>query len=699
MKNLIIFSAFLSFNLATAQHWEKFSSLVSVGHTESLLTSKNEIFILTATNKIYRSNDLGGSWTSLQNGILNSNCSSNTILKESPKGEIFLYYDCFLYKLEGNTSTWSLLNSNTNLDLTDFEISSNNRIYATNASHFYYSENGGIDFVAQSSFNNLNSKVYLFGNNNNFIVNDNSSGTSFTLYSFNDDGSNLKSFTTIGGFALTYSSKTNRLFFSAGGMLHYTIDRGRTKIKIEDPVLKCNKIKHIQLMKNGEMIAICDEGIYNSTNDGLNWKRLSIIPTSDYPIDNSKLHYNGNRIFLWNYSNETFIMDSLNNVKEMKLPESNGNFIQVIQKNQIILVESYDNNWFLSKDNGLNWFNATKTLPSSQRMNGNRIILLPNNRLLLCSRNGITKISDDFAKSWVNTSIPSGSFGFHKILASSTGKLIGIDLFGDLYESSNSGISWSKAPIKLPKSSTLFSDLTEISSNDILHNISDDSLHYSLDLGLTWSSFPQNEIYLQYSFLSKTNTLYWTTRNTLDRNIYLKYTNNFGITADSLILSTTQHIVDDENYFISRFDKDDYISIFNVITREYQEMELPKIDNPDSYINTIYKGKDNHIYLCFRNGGIYRSNFTINTNNYKRSQSDKITIYPNPAHDYINFILHNELKHSFISINILDYNGKSLIECLDANLSLNILTLEKGIYVAIIKDQYGKLHTKSFVVN
>jgi hypothetical protein len=76
------------------------------------------------------------------------------------------------------------------------------------------------------------------------------------------------------------------------------------------------------------------------------------------------------------------------------------------------------------------------------------------------------------------------------------------------------------------------------------------------------------------------------------------------------------------------------------------------------------------------------------------------SIFPNPANDYLNLILPEEQRNTFLNIRIVDVMGKTLFHSITDNNSLDISYLQSGIYFIIISSADGNFRsTVKFLKN
>lgn len=101
--------------------------------------------------------------------------------------------------------------------------------------------------------------------------------------------------------------------------------------------------------------------------------------------------------------------------------------------------------------------------------------------------------------------------------------------------------------------------------------------------------------------------------------------------------------------------------------------------------NTILVTTKNYVYVSLNNGNIYRS--TMHSTSIKKVKKQwSISVYPNPANEYIEMTLPNELKNAVITI--LDLKGAVLQEqtVKTAVSHINISGLIPGCYVVRVSN-------------
>jgi hypothetical protein len=103
--------------------------------------------------------------------------------------------------------------------------------------------------------------------------------------------------------------------------------------------------------------------------------------------------------------------------------------------------------------------------------------------------------------------------------------------------------------------------------------------------------------------------------------------------------------------------------------------------NPHYQLNTYHDGYyENEVFPV-----------SINENNSKLS----VSIYPNPVNDEVKILAENISSIEITSINGQIVLAKSIINKNQA--TLNLSSLKKGIYLAVIKSENGLVATKKIV--
>lgn len=96
--------------------------------------------------------------------------------------------------------------------------------------------------------------------------------------------------------------------------------------------------------------------------------------------------------------------------------------------------------------------------------------------------------------------------------------------------------------------------------------------------------------------------------------------------------------------------------------------------------------------------------FTVgNTNVYDRNGSLQLTLYPNPAQDQLHVQFDQAFKEASISLQILDLNGKILIDQLlesqNKDIRINISTIQNGTYLLRMNNGKEMMHAKFIVIH
>lgn len=102
-------------------------------------------------------------------------------------------------------------------------------------------------------------------------------------------------------------------------------------------------------------------------------------------------------------------------------------------------------------------------------------------------------------------------------------------------------------------------------------------------------------------------------------------------------------------------------------------------------VTAVYQGGEESEPAIFKVGGTY-----LNVN---ETLENKISIFPNPAKDVLNF------SEAFSNIKISDASGKLIIQNLKPEKSLNISKLTKGVYFVSAVTKSGKTVNLKFVKN
>ncbi|MBS1781025.1 MAG: T9SS type A sorting domain-containing protein [Bacteroidetes bacterium] len=109
--------------------------------------------------------------------------------------------------------------------------------------------------------------------------------------------------------------------------------------------------------------------------------------------------------------------------------------------------------------------------------------------------------------------------------------------------------------------------------------------------------------------------------------------------------------------------------------------------------NTILVTANNYVYVSLNNGNIYRSNIhTTGIKNIKKYGA--VSVYPNPANEYIDIVTPNDQKN--VSIAILDMTGSIVIKQIaqTSTSRINISSIPTGCYIVHVSNSEGSATTR-----
>ena len=396
---------------------------------------------------LFRSVDEGKTWESFDKGIYSTRCLKVKEFLSAPDSSLYMLTQDDVYILRPHSEVWHKAKININHwdDFNDISINPDGHLYIGGFKAIYRSTDNGENF--DKIINKGGHQVFLStnGNNNNFVVL--SRGASYSLYSFDDDGSNFKkiNISNLWIFGLLYDSTSQKLFMYTFKGLYVSDNKGQTweKIHIADHY-------HPDLMvmsPEGIIYSLSSREIYTSSDHGVSWTK---IQSNDH-LD--KLNYRTvlfvddklliflKRSWYFNDFQVALTNKDFSTLEKIKINIKQPDIVHISKDlNGTMYAKTYPNSFLKSNDDWVTWDtiklnNNQNILELTHNKNGNLFAISSNNKVYKSTDSGIT---------WTDISPQNNYiFGFNNIAISPEGKLF---LSGDfeLYISSDAGETWEK---------------------------------------------------------------------------------------------------------------------------------------------------------------------------------------------------------------------------------------------------------------
>jgi uncharacterized repeat protein (TIGR01451 family) len=480
-----------------SQNWKSLDGPTGVKIVYSVITQEsNEILVLTASDQVFLSEDSGINWQEISTGIITAQNSVNGKIAESLDGKIFMYLGKNFYQYDGSNRNWILRKSN--IELLDFTIGTNGYIYGGSRSEFYISQDDGLNFDKKADWSTSDLQFICKGSNTNYVLR--SVGHSYTIFSFDDDGTNLN---PLGGLlysdAFVYHQQSDNFVNVSYGQMYLTKDKGLNWIKLKIAGFESEYLRFILERPDGSLLAIGSH-FFISIDGGLSWQ---IEP--GYSSNNGVIRYASitkNLDVLTGNLFTGFLTQPTGIKHELSIPINKPTITDFTSFGETGLVCVANGKTQFSLDDGVSWKTLREDIPvfSSGLENidryGNYYVF----------GNDSLRIFNFLTENLKVQTYPFYPFvNYENSLVTQAGKLI-IENNSDYYISHDKGMTWiqfnTDYPIRLANANC--------SATDVLYVATQDSIHYSLDYGVTWAGFEAFGVDdFQYIFLSRNNVFYW----------------------------------------------------------------------------------------------------------------------------------------------------------------------------------------------
>jgi len=402
---LLIFS--ILSNIVIAQDfWQPLNGPIGVDLNAFGIDASDNYYITIDGNKrIFRSTDRGQNWEVFEEGIIDNSIFStwsNFIL--SPDSSLFLVDYNVLYVLRPQSDIWEKIESGVN-EIYDLSINPKGEIFIISEDGIFKSSNQGNDFQQIIQKKWTNGKISTYGKDKNFIL-DNGKD----IYSFNDDGSNLKQINNPDSDLYTYTPPlydhiSDKLFFVGTFYFWVSNDMGLTwdVINVGDGewiyYVKIHKDK-IYAYSENRLLFLSDDG-GNSWTQKLDYSKYdrSGIKSLKFTKDNKILIQTYSKNWYTKYPLASFDMNSTSleevtfNIKQAPHYSIKKN------KNGLMYVNIRYSKHYLSFDDLVTWKEITLNDDSKFLI---RVLLTEENILYAIDSDYKIQKSEDLGVSWID---------------------------------------------------------------------------------------------------------------------------------------------------------------------------------------------------------------------------------------------------------------------------------------------------------
>ncbi len=371
MKKILVFVFVIFIGNVVNGQWVQLNSFSTSG-TVSSIVLMNDTMIISGTDSIWDS--YIGTYISTNHGFTWSSKNTSLRLTSLPliKDGNSLYagtwgQGVFLSSNKGNS--WTAKNNGIlyNLSVTDL-IANNNELFVTGNGGFYNSTNGANLWQSISGpFNTVPSTIIKIGNK--IIINAYIQNSEMLFYSTNNgiNWTNLN-FPALYTHVNRFSFCNNILLASNGinlnsECLYVSSDTGNTWVAANGLNDHGLNFSYSSIAVNGVLYVTTENGVYKSTDNGLNWMNTGLINTRCLAIIGDTI-YAGTRQGLWKRSISEIATITPVNIST----QPTDSFMSCATMNNISIavgalgLTPITYQW--QYKNGSNWTNVTNGIPS-----------------------------------------------------------------------------------------------------------------------------------------------------------------------------------------------------------------------------------------------------------------------------------------------------------------------------------------------
>jgi hypothetical protein len=434
-------------------------------------------------------------------------------------------------------------------------------------------------------------------------------------------------------FGCILSNKTNRIYFATRNTLYQSDDHGLTWTQITNTPFDT---EHNNISWNVEHP---DKRIISNTNCGREAVYVNEFESEHWEIENINLDL-PEKVLVYNTFSKGIVIKKCNSTIQLFDPEANQWIdisTDVSNFNELIILPSGKwlatdiENFYTSVDKGQNWIQLTN-LPALSNVN---IYITQNHDLFIGKQNGYY-ISTDEGLSWQEVDAPGFEFGVWTHMN-----------FNEIFV-------YEEAIIYLGFSSLNKYSNSEQTTTDIIPNGTFLSVQNAL--GKQTST---GEILLPYYIMDEIQSDdYWLFLLVLNKTNFEYHRIKIHKSVKGVYPSPNGKLIgaSQSELFISN----DYGETWESILYNLPIATLEDLST-EPRIHSVNISSDNYVYVSLTNGSIYVNKEVLNStsvNTTELNTANYVSVYPNPATEYADFMITSSEELSQLSLQIFDLNGK-----------------------------------------
>lgn len=648
MKYIVLMFAIIIHSELCGQNWKETNSpFLSGAVVLDIESSNGELFARLKSGGIIRSIDNGENWVFINNGYPED--KDFQMLTFDKDGNAHAVFDSSIYRYDTDGDQWGKLNYQVKFQLKGL-------FFASSGNAFIYGEKN-----LRKSTDMLESDFDVFGVEVSFMKEspggDLYCASGKALYKSVDDGlsweiinDNMSGQTDI---VNVFFNKVSIIVKTEAGI--YLSEDGSDKWK----QTSYDQDKFYVILFNGYLYSFTLDGqLFLSVNNGVNWTKVEtnlLLAFND--VYHTKFAINGNSLFLgtpgkgiiksedniaeWEYANKglkqhparSFALDNYDNLYACLYTEANqgmlfrtndrGNLWENIKLYYPIVNIKSSKNGVLSAKIGGQLFSSKNHGSSWENKHGpiNNFAINNDGFIYICNEEN-AKFSDNGGLLWHNIyDIPEKRYakifaGDYPHIFLAVGNTQSPDEYEyvDLYSSENNGGTWEKVNASLSK---FPEDIIKTENGEYFYSTKESGIARSTDYGKNWTE--------------ANNGLYNLKVNALLEIYIEKYY------ADTLLAGTANGLY----YSVDMGDS---------------WVIVPELGGIEIYDLAI----DDYGYIYAAADRIYRTTYRVgqNATNVEFHKSNgPISVYPNPADDYLEIIINEIVSKQILSIKIINVLG------------------------------------------
>lgn len=241
------------------------------------------------------------------------------------------------------------------------------------------------------------------------------------------------------GQAYTMLSSENKVYIGTNEGVYFSSNNGTSFVNITSGVLKNKNIRAVAVSGKNLIVGTLDAGLFISS-DNKTWKEINTGITSlkiQAILTNGKYIYVGTKNGLFISENNGINWKAINNGL------SNLDISTIAVNGTNLYVGTFSAGVFTSTDNGNNWTAINGNLKGQNLMT--KVIATSGSNIYLVNFEGVF-LSTDNGSSWKDINSNIENVSIKSILINSNHIIVGAT-HGDLFVTSNNGISWDKVSL------------------------------------------------------------------------------------------------------------------------------------------------------------------------------------------------------------------------------------------------------------